>query len=78
MTVARAAPVTMFVAPGPIETDMLWALPDAWLAAKRAELPLGRFGTVDEIVPAVVLLAGPEGSYFTGSTLNISGGDVID
>jgi 3-oxoacyl-[acyl-carrier protein] reductase len=65
------------IAPGPIETDMLWADPQEWLDAKRAEIPLGRFGRVEEIAPTAVLLASEEGGYYTGSTLNVSGGDVM-
>ncbi len=65
------------IAPGPIETDMLWSLPPAWLEAKKAELPLGRFGLVEEIVPTVVLLASKLSSYTTGSIVNVSGGDVL-
>ncbi len=65
------------VAPGPIETEMLWADPQEWLDAKKAEIPLGRFGRVEEIAPTVVLLASADGAYYTGSTLNISGGDVM-
>ena len=65
------------VAPGPIETEMLYSLPQDWLAAKKAELPIGRFGTVEEIVPIVLLLASDAGSYFVGSTVNVSGGDVM-
>lgn len=65
------------IAPGPIETDMLWSLPQEWLDAKKKELPLGRFGTVEEVVPAVVLLASRLSGFTTGSTVNVSGGDVI-
>ena len=65
------------IAPGPIETNMLWSLPPAWLEAKKAELPLGRFGLVEEIVPTVVLLASKLSSYTTGSVVNVSGGDVL-
>jgi 3-oxoacyl-[acyl-carrier protein] reductase len=65
------------IAPGPIETDMLWSLPQEWLDAKKQELPLGRFGTVDEVVPAVLLLAARISGFTTGSTVNVSGGDVI-
>jgi 3-oxoacyl-[acyl-carrier protein] reductase len=65
------------ICPGPIETDLLRALPDEWLEAKRAELPLGRFGRVEEIAPTAVLLASDGGAYYTGSTLNVSGGDVM-
>ena len=65
------------IAPGPVETDMLWSLPQQWLDAKRAELPLARFGRVDEIVPTVMLLVSGGGSFYTGATLNVSGGDVL-
>ncbi len=65
------------IAPGPIETDMLWSLPPEWLDAKKQELPLGRFGTVEEVVPAVLLLAARISGFTTGSTVNVSGGDVI-
>jgi 3-oxoacyl-[acyl-carrier protein] reductase len=65
------------IAPGPIETDMLWSLPQEWLDAKKQELPLKRFGTVDEVVPAVVLLSARASGFTTGSTVNVSGGDVI-
>jgi len=65
------------VAPGPVETDMLWSLPQEWLDSKRRDMPLGRFGTVDEIVPTVLLLASSAGSFYTGATMNVSGGDVM-
>jgi 3-oxoacyl-[acyl-carrier protein] reductase len=65
------------VAPGPVETDMLWSLPPEWLDAKRKELLTGRFGRVEDIVPTVVLLASDAGAFYTGSTLNLSGGDVL-
>jgi 3-oxoacyl-[acyl-carrier protein] reductase len=65
------------ICPGPIETDLSAALPEEWRARKRAELPLGRFGTVDEIAPTAILLASDEGSYYTGASLNPNGGDVM-
>lgn len=65
------------VAPGPVETEMLRSLPQDWLDAKLAEMPVGRFGSTDDIAPTVVLLASDAGGFYTGSTLNVSGGDVI-
>ena len=65
------------IAPGPVETEMLAVLSDDWRAAKLAELPLGRFGTPAEIAPTAVLLASAGGAFYTGSTLNVSGGDVM-
>jgi 3-oxoacyl-[acyl-carrier protein] reductase len=65
------------VAPGPIETPLLETIPQDWLDKKRASIPLGRFGRVEEVTPTVVLLASDGGSYYTGATLNVSGGDVM-
>ena len=65
------------IAPGPIETPLLDSIPDDWLEKKRASIPLGRFGRVEEIAPTAVLLASDGGSYYTGATLNVSGGDVM-
>lgn len=65
------------VAPGPVETNMLGSMPAEWLKAKREELLVGRFGVVDDIVPTVLLLASSGGGFYTGATLNVSGGDVL-
>lgn len=65
------------ICPGPIDTDMSAGLSEEWRARKRAELPLGRFGKVEEIAPTAVLLASDEGSYYTGASLNPNGGDVM-
>jgi 3-oxoacyl-[acyl-carrier protein] reductase len=39
------------IAPGPIDTPMVAGIDEEWKRDKRAELPLGRFGTPDEIAP---------------------------
>jgi 3-oxoacyl-[acyl-carrier protein] reductase len=65
------------IAPGPTETPLLRADPEEWLERKLAELPLGRFATPEEIAPTAVLLASDGGSFYTGATLNVSGGDVM-
>ena len=65
------------VNPGPVNTPLLKGLPQDWLERKRKELPIGRFGEVDEIVPVFLLLASNEGSYFVGASLNVNGGDYM-
>jgi len=65
------------IAPGPIETPMLMGLSDDWRAMKQAQLPLGRFGSVDEIAPTALLLASEEGGYYCGQSLSPNGGDVM-
>jgi 3-oxoacyl-[acyl-carrier protein] reductase len=65
------------IAPGPIDTDLLRSIPQNWLDRKKAEVPLGRFGKVEEIAPTAVLLASEGGAYYTGATMNVSGGDAM-
>jgi len=62
------------VAPGFIETDMTRALPEAARAAYLAQIPVGRFGTAEEIAAAVLFLASREAGYLTGQTLHVNGG----
>ncbi|QRP50487.1 SDR family NAD(P)-dependent oxidoreductase [Amycolatopsis sp. FDAARGOS 1241] len=66
------------IAPGPIETPLVDGISQAWKVAKRAELPLGRFGTPEEVAPAALLLADdPGGNLFVGQTLGPNSGDVM-
>ncbi|MBC7518253.1 MAG: 3-oxoacyl-ACP reductase FabG [Microbacteriaceae bacterium] len=65
------------IAPGPIETPLLASETEEWRSMKLAELPIGRFGTVDEVTPTAVLLASAGGSYYVGQTLGPNGGDVM-
>ena len=55
------------VAPSLIETDMMKGQPQ--LASR---IPLGRFGTADEVASAVMLLI--DNAYMTGQTIAMSGG----
>lgn len=66
------------IAPGPIETPLVAGISEEWKRAKQAELPLGRFGTVDEVAPTAVLLASdPGGNLYVGQTLGPNSGDVM-
>jgi 3-oxoacyl-[acyl-carrier protein] reductase len=65
------------ICPGPINTPLVQAIPQAWRDAKLAELPIGRLGNVEEVAPTVVLLASDAGSYYVGATLNMNGGDYM-
>lgn len=65
------------IAPGPILTEMMAQETDEWAAQKLSELPIGRFGEVDEVAPTAVFLASDDSSYFVGQTLCPNGGDVM-
>nr|WP_307160158.1 glucose 1-dehydrogenase [Rhizobium paknamense] len=65
------------VAPGPINTPLVMELSEDWRAAKRAELPLGRFGEPEEVAATVSFLASDEAALFVGQTLGPNSGDVM-
>jgi 3alpha(or 20beta)-hydroxysteroid dehydrogenase len=64
------------VHPGPVDTEMFHsAFRDREARERRLQrVPLGRMGTVAEIVSAVLYLASDESAYVTGSELVIDGG----
>ena len=64
------------VHPGPVDTEMFHSSfrdPDA-MARRLQRIPLGRMGTVAEIMSAVLYLASDDASYMTGSEILIDGG----
>lgn len=62
------------VAPGFIDTDMTRELGEAQHEALKAQIPLGRLGSADDIASAVVFLASDGAGYITGTTLHVNGG----
>jgi 3-oxoacyl-[acyl-carrier protein] reductase len=62
------------VAPGFITTAMTEKLSDEQKEAGTKAIPMGRFGTPEEVAAAVVYLASDEASYVTGHTLHVNGG----
>jgi NAD(P)-dependent dehydrogenase (short-subunit alcohol dehydrogenase family) len=67
------------IAPGPIkDTEGARRLAPGETAAKVAPvIPLGRFGTVDEIGQLAVFLASPLASYITGTLVVCDGGQNL-
>ena len=62
------------VAPGLIDTDMTRALPPEVQVEWQSKVPLGRFGSPDDVATAVCFLASPEAAYITGQVLAVNGG----
>ena len=65
------------VAPGFIQTDMTDKLPEDVRDAYIKNIPLGRFGQVEDIANAVKYLASDEAGYVTGSTIHVNGGMYV-
>ena len=68
------------VSPGPVHTEatdrQLWVSEEI-VRAITDDVPLGRFGTPEEIAEAVRFLAGPRSSYITGQVLAVDGGQWL-
>ena len=65
------------IAPGGIDTDMSRdVMTPEYRARRLAELPLRRFGSVDDVAYCAVVLASDEAGYLTGQILHPSGGWV--
>ena len=62
------------VAPGFVDTDMTRALTESQKQAMLADVPLARFGSVEDIAKAVGFLVSPAAGYITGETLHVNGG----
>ena len=63
------------IAPGFIETDMTHYLQEGEAAkAFLDKIPLGRFGTTEEIANATLFLASNLSSYVTGQVISVCGG----
>ena len=62
------------IAPGFIETEMTAGLPTAVKEEYLRSIPLGRFGTCDEVAEVVAFMAGPGAGYMTGQVISVNGG----
>lgn len=73
------------VAPGPIDgTEGMRRLAPPGIKDRggapdpmKARVPLGRFGTIEEVCEAVLFLVSPAGAFVTGTTLLVDGGTSL-
>ena len=62
------------VAPGFIETDMTTFLNDDEKVEVSKNIPMKRFGTVDDVAKCIVFLASDKANYITGQIISVDGG----
>ena len=62
------------IAPGFIQTPMTDILSEDQRAGILAQIPLARYGSVEDVAAAVTFLASNAAGYITGHTLDVNGG----
>ena len=65
------------IAPGFIETDMTSDLNAELKANILKQIPMGKFGSAEDIADAALFLASPSARYVTGQVLTVDGGMVM-
>jgi len=64
------------VAPGFVPTDLTSIVPQDVQDAMLKQIPLGRFGTAEDVANAIAFLASDDAAYITGQVLIVDGGMV--
>ncbi len=62
------------IAPGFIQTAMTDALTDEVKGEMKRAIPLGQFGTPEDVANIVIFLASNESDYITGQVIHVNGG----
>jgi len=72
--VGRRSITVNALALGLIETDMTVALADEYKQKMIEQIPLGRYGTVEEVARIAVFLLSDDARYITGQVIQAAGG----
>lgn len=61
-----------------LEAEILQASEEERQAEMLKTIPLGRFGTADEVAELIAFLASSRSAYMTGQAINITGGQLME
>jgi 3-oxoacyl-[acyl-carrier protein] reductase len=65
------------VTPAAVRTPMFEQMAEEHIQFMLSKIPMGRFGTVEEIAAMICWLASEECSFTTGAVFDISGGRAV-
>lgn len=58
-------------------TERVAGLPEEFKALQLSKIPLGRYGSVDDVVNTVLFLLSDGGGFYTGQSFSANGGDTM-
>ncbi len=76
--VARKGVTVNTISPGYIETDMIAAVPQNIRDSIVTQIPVGRFGTPDDVAHVVDFLVSEQSGFITGANIATNGGHYMD
>jgi 3-oxoacyl-[acyl-carrier protein] reductase len=62
------------VAPAMVETELFGEMTEAHIEASKAKIPMGRFLQIEEVAAMISWIAGPDCSFTSGFTFDLTGG----
>ena len=77
LELARTGITVNGIEPGNILTEGLDARPPEIITALKQAIPMGEFGTVDDVAYTALFLASNEARYITGETIVVDGGQIL-
>lgn len=76
--VAKKCITVNTISPGYIDTDMIKGVPENIRDGIRAQIPVGRFGTPEDVAHVVSFLMQDDSGFITGANIAANGGQFMD